>query len=78
MSDVAANFKIYYGQGTIMKGPKMIDLRYFPIGGRAPSKARAAYMGAVMRWLFHTFQVDRDVYDLKLSCLSPRAGQLTY
>ena len=77
MSDVA-NFKIYYGRGTIMEGPEGIDLRYFQSAAVPLPRPEQRTFGAVMRWLFHTFQVDRDVYDLRLSCLAPRAGQPTY
>ena len=76
-SDIV-NFKIYYGQGTILEGPEGIDLRYFQSATVPLARPEQHTWGAVMRWLFHTFQVDRDVYDLKLSCLSPRRAQPTY
>ena len=74
----ATNFKIYYSQGTILEGPEGIDLRYFQLATVPLPRAEQRTWGAVMRWLFHTFQVDRDVYDLRLSCLAPWAGQPTY
>ena len=70
MSDVA-NFKIYYGRWTIIEGPEGIDLRYFQSATVPLPRAEQRTWGAVMRWLFHSFELDHDVYDLRLSCLAP-------
>lgn len=72
MSDTI-NFKIYYDQGTVLDGPRGVDLRYFQSAIVSLTRPEQRTWSAVMRWLYYTFELDHTLRDLKLSCLATRS-----
>lgn len=57
MSD-AVNFKIYYGQWTVLEGPEGVDLRYFQSVTVSLTRPEQCTWAIVMRQLYYTFELD--------------------